>query len=97
MKDKAEYLPTNPYEYMGFFHFQANMIAYLLEELIRVSPDEQKAAQACKQYAQECADSGISFVAGELGEWDTEETRLGIAAGLQKAKQQFMIKLGDVF
>ncbi|MDE2916245.1 MAG: hypothetical protein OXM00_03315 [Paracoccaceae bacterium] len=43
------------------------------------------AKQILKQTADSYADGGTSLVAAELGVWDTEESRLGIAAGLQKA------------
>ena len=99
---KDEHIPTNPYEYMGYIHFQKNMMEFLLEELWKVLPRKEQARQDCENYARHCTDSGTGFVAEKIaveGERDTDEAerlqviRIGMAAGMEKARQEFIVYL----
>ncbi|MDE0146103.1 MAG: hypothetical protein OXL95_09560 [Nitrospira sp.] len=90
MIEKAN-LPTTPYEYMGFLFVYVHLGEYRLEQLLRGASNPEEAPRILKDQAKAYADRGTAFVAAELGVWDTEESRLGIAAGLQKAQQQFRL------
>lgn len=84
-------IPTNPYEYMGFLFVYVHLVEYFVEQMLKGASNPEEVPRILKEHAKSYADQGTAFVAAELGAWDTEETRLGIAAGMQKAQQQFRL------
>lgn len=93
MSDESPFAPANEVELLAVYWFSTQLLSRMVSDLLAQSSDKDVIYQQCRGYAKHYADAQTYLVATNIlaeWDWDTPESRLAFANGIEKGRAVFL-------